>query len=110
MNDLLEWNVYWEDFNKNQIIVRNVFNLSSSFNTYLKENFKKNNLKEDFCKQLERDLQYCYWSKCEYEIIISSWLSKDDCEIKIDVYDQIMINWDKFCNYVWENKSLIKKL
>ena len=107
---MLEWNVYWEDFNKNQIVVKNVFKLSSSFNKYLKKKKKKNNLKEDFCKQLERDLHYCYWSKCEYEIIISSWPSRADCEIKIDVYDQIMINWDKFCDYVWENKSLIKKL
>ncbi len=107
---MLIWNVYWEDFNRNQIVVRNVFNLSVSFNNYLKDNLKKNKLKKDFCKQLERDLQYCYWSKCEHEIIISSWPSRDDCKIKVDVYDQIMLNWDKFCDYVWKNKSLIKKL
>ena len=91
---LLIWNVYWEDFNRNQIVVKNVFNLSFSFNNYLKENFKKNKSKEDFCEQLRRDLQYCYWSKSEHEVIISSWPPREDCEIKVDVYDQIMMNWD----------------
>ena len=24
---------------------------------------------------------------------------------KIDIYDQVMINWDKFVEYVWENRN-----
>lgn len=107
---MLVWNVYEEDFNAKKIVVRNVFNLSWRFNEYLKENFKENKIKGEFCEQLRRDLQYCYWCKSEHEVIISSWPSRDDCEIKVDVYAQIMINWDRFCDYVWENKSLIKKL
>lgn len=27
---------------------------------------------------------------------------------KIDVYDQIMMNWDAFINYLWDNRKLIK--
>ena len=26
---------------------------------------------------------------------------------KIDVYTQVMMNWDKFIEYVWNNKRLI---
>lgn len=107
---MLEWNVYWEDFNANKIVVRNIFNLSWKFNEYLKENFKKNKTKEDFCKQLERDLQYCYWSKSEHEVIITSWPQKDECDIKVDVYSQVMLNWNKFADYTWENRKLIKNM
>ena len=107
---MLEWNVYWEDFNNKQIVVRNVFALSHSFITYLKEDVKKFKRKEDFIEQLQKDLRYCYWCKSEYEVIITSWPSKEECDKKIDVYKQIMINWDKFAEYVWENRKLIKKL
>lgn len=107
---MLEWNVYWEDFNARKIVIRNVFNLSYKFNEYLKENFKKNKTKEEFCTQLERDLQYCYWSKSEHELIITSWPRKEECDKKIDIYSQIMLNWEKFATYTWENRNLIKKL
>ena len=107
---MLEWNVYWEDFNSKQIVVRNVFNLSNKFVEYLKTDVKKFKRKEDFIEQLQKDLRYCYWYKSEYEVIITSWPSKEECNRKIDVYKQIMINWDKFAEYVWKNRKLIKNL
>lgn len=45
-------------------------------------------------------MKYYFWSKCEWEIIICPWVGKAD-DIKIDVYDQLMLNWDKFVDYVW---------
>lgn len=107
---MLEWNVYEEDFNAKKIVVRNVFNLSWRFNEYLKENFKENKIKGEFCEQLRRDLQYCYWSKCEHEIIITSWPQREDVEKKVDVYSQVMMNWNQFANYVWNNRHLINNL
>lgn len=47
---------------------------------------------------------YYMWSKCEYEIILSPWTGRAD-DIKIDVYDQIMMNFDKFVDYVWSFKN-----
>ena len=107
---MLEWNVYWEDSNSKKIIVQNVFNLSWKFNEYLKENFKKNKIKEEFCEQLKRDLQYCYWGKCEHEVVITGWPSREDVEKKVDVYSQVMLNWEQFADYTWENKKFINKL
>lgn len=34
---------------------------------------------------------YYFWSKCEHEIILSPWTGQVD-DIKIYIYDQIMIN------------------
>lgn len=45
---------------------------------------------------------YYFWSKCEWEIILSDFPpSKKFQEKKVDVYEQVMLNWDIFINYVW---------
>lgn len=50
-----------------------------------------------------------YWSKCEWEIILSPWPPRDgEQDIKVDVYDQIKINWDHFVDYVWNERKNIK--
>ena len=110
--DKLVWNVYRENFNHKEIEVRNVFECSIRFNDDLIEIYKKyNNDKEKFLNEIKRSLMYNYWSKCEHEIILSSWPSREDFnEEKIDVYDQIMINWDIFSEYIWNNKKLINSL
>lgn len=43
---------------------------------------------------------YYFWSKTEWEVIVSPWVGKGGDE-KIDVYDQLKLNWDKFVDYVW---------
>ena len=48
------------------------------------------------------------WSKCEYEIILSPWTGRAD-DIKIDIYDQIMMNWNSFVDYVWSLKEIKKE-
>lgn len=86
-------------------------------------------------------LQHQYWARSEYETVITSWppyvnnaeldrLNQEredrivkgytfyresanlECGYKIDIYSQLMLNWDAFINYVWANKKLItpKKL
>jgi len=52
---------------------------------------------------LKRYLMYYMWSKCEYEIILSPWTGRAD-DIKIDVYDQIMMNFNSFVDYCWSFK------
>lgn len=49
---------------------------------------------------------YYFWSKSQYEVLILPWVGKAD-DIKIDIYDQVMMNWDKFSEYVWTNKEKI---
>ena len=111
MNRLV-WNVYRENFNHKKIEVCNVFNCSVRFNDDLIRIYKEHsNNKEKFLDEVKSSLMYSYWSKCEYEIILSSWPPRKDFkEEKIDIYNQIMINWDIFSEYIWNNKELINSL
>lgn len=50
---------------------------------------------------LQKTFMYHFWSKCEHEIIINSWLRKDiSVETKIDVYTQIEPNLNRITEYV----------
>ena len=62
--------------------------------------------KENFIEQLRKSLMYYFWSKSEYQVLILPWVGQAD-DIKIDIYDQVMMNWDKFSEYVWLNKEKI---
>lgn len=89
--------------------------------------------KEDFSIRLKRIAQYYFWSKLEHEVVITSWpvyidideLNRLNAEYegynqktghsprllnicphmgeKIDIYEQLLLNWDVFVDYVWEN-------
>ena len=102
MRDDMEWFVYIEDFNKRKITKYNIFN-HSGFMEDLRKNYKKNkNDYDEFCTKLRRSLMYYFWGKCEWETIISPWVLRDLAkERKIDVYDQVMQNWNVFKDYVW---------
>lgn len=84
----------------------NIFEHSSFYKDFQKV-LKTINDKQDFADKIKSLLMYYFWSKCEYEIIISAFPeSKDQKEkIKIDVYEQVMLNWDAFIDYVWEYKN-----
>lgn len=51
-------------------------------------------------KQLDRQCIYYFWSKCEYEVIVSAWPPRDGSDKKIDVYSQLKANWEQFKNIV----------
>lgn len=129
----LEWNVFRYDMNKDKIVTFNIFN-HWKFDEDVQKSLKKFKDKDEFAEQLRRDLRYYFWSKCEYEVIITSfptyitmneldrlnnerWLHKDrygtdffrinispDTGAKIDIYEQVMNNWDVFLDYVWNSK------
>lgn len=86
-----------------KIIKWNIFNHGSfkkEVNVLLKEKIDK----DDFSEKLKREVMYYFWSKCEYEIILSPWTGRAD-DIKIDIYDQIMMNFNRFADYCWSFKS-----
>ena len=57
--------------------------------------------KEALDKILESDARYYFWAKCEYEMIIHSWpVQKNDQ--KVDVYQQLKLNWPIFLDFFWE--------
>ena len=86
----------------------------------VKEFFTKNMWSDEFkkCKsldelieysiemRLERLCMYYFWSKCEYEVIVSAWPPREGSEEKIDIYDQLKANWDIFKELVFKELKL----
>ena len=99
---IIEWYVYYHDSNAQKIIKWNIFN-HGSFKKEVDVLLKEKIDKEDFSEKLKREMMYYFWSKCEYEIILSPWTGRAD-DIKIDVYDQIMMNFDRLVDYCWNER------
>lgn len=104
----LSWYVYRQDSNNGKIEPWDIFEHGrfrlDIVELLIAKRLNKNIDKADFAKDVKSDLMYYFWSKAEYEIILKNWIGKD-CEIKIDVYDQVMLNFDKFIDYLWRVKN-----
>lgn len=126
----MKWNVLRHDINARRIKEYDIFK-HSSFANEVAELSNQDLTKEDFTQKLERTLQYYFWSKSEHEVAITSWppfidakeldrISVEyqhhnqlwgrypyklnvrlDVSEKIDIYDQVMLNFDVFVDYVW---------
>ena len=104
---MLVWNVFLSDINKKEIINYNVFNHYNFYND-LKKELKIIENKEEFDERLKRLCHYYFWSKCEYEIVLECFPEWDKFKKKkVDVYSQLELNWDKFVNYILENRCNI---
>ena len=104
---MLEWNVYIEGFNSREIEIYNIFKYGcGSLEERFKDIKKEVKSKEEFAEKIKRELMYRFWSKCEWEIILSDWPPAPEGRFKkekIDVWDQINLNWSVFVDYVWDN-------
>lgn len=134
-NKKLEWFVFLHDWNSKDIRPFNVFNSARFYDGLLriKKSMKKKPLDFDaFSKELNSIAMYSFWAKCEYEIIITDLtctidneelrrLQKVDedsrveyvnlaCHKKVDIYEQLKLNWDKFAGYIFENLNSVKPL
>ena len=99
----MQWNVFRYDINKTEICVWNIiehYNFAKEVDAHL----KKCDTKEAFGKELRLSLMYYFWSKAEYEVIVSDWPHTDSSEVKVDIYQQVMNNWDIFLDYIWETR------
>lgn len=98
----LTWNVIYYDVNSRKIRTFNIF-LHGGLESDLKNHFRKYQTKEEFAEQLRKSLFYYFGARAEYEILISPWAGgSEEDTIKVDIYWQIMNNWDRFLDYVWE--------
>lgn len=124
------WNVYRNNFNTKKIEVFNIFD-HISFLESVKKILKQTQNKKEFSENIRKELLYYFWSKYEYEIIITSFpvyinqkelnkINSDnnsnsnnktkiniepDVGIKVDIYSQVMNNFDIFVDYIWNNKQ-----
>lgn len=107
----LVWNVIDYDFNAQKVRPINLFEYNWVFLKdgllYAKTHYSNNFIK--FADHVRSWLQHEYWSRSEYEVIVSGWIGNDDNPYKLDIYTQVMLNWDRFIDYVWNNKHLITK-
>lgn len=104
---MLCWNVYVGNFNDKSIELHNVFEHGGFLNGCRDAARKYKKDKAGFAEAIESELLYYYWSKCEWEVVISSW-PDGKYEKKIDVYTQVMNNWEQFIDYLWAYKAELK--
>lgn len=106
----MEWNVYVHNFNYNKIEEYNIFE-HGSFMEYLKKACEECESKDMLAEKIKSELIYYFWSKSEWEIVISPWCGrKEPCDIKVDVFDQVMMNFDIFVDYIWKNRKELLEL
>jgi hypothetical protein len=84
---------------------------------------KKCATKEEFAEEMQHEMMYQYWSRCEYEVIIEIdgnsrvWLKpwvgcRNPDEVKIDVTDDENFDWQGFAEHhigkqIYKNKAKI---
>lgn len=99
------WNVYRHDFNSGEIVRFNIFD-HWMFRKDVEGDLRKCKSREEFAKKLRSHLFYYFCSKCEYEVLVSPWTgNKEKGTIKVDIYDQVMMNFEIFLDYVWLNRG-----
>lgn len=100
------WNVFFYDFNKRRIVPYNIFD-HASFREDCKKHAKKYAQDpEKFAEEVKHELHYYFWCKCEYEIILSGWPPKEDDDgRKVDICQQVLLNWDVFIAWLWEHRK-----
>lgn len=126
----LVWNVFRYSNSESRVKEFNVF-MHPSLQTSMQKWWHKDLSKEEFAERLRGDMFYYYCSKCEHEVVITDFpphIAPEELErltaerdehiakygnpqysysvrvknaLKIDVYEQIMINWEHFLDYVW---------
>lgn len=98
----MHWRVFVENFNRKRIEEYDIFDHHGFAEDVMKAYRKHRNDFDAFAEKVRCLLLYYYFSKCEWEIVVSPWLSSGRVpERKVDVYEQVMLNWDAFIEYVW---------
>ena len=92
------FNVWVHNINKRTMETLNVFEHGGFYKYCMKayKEFDKDKDYKKFSEQLKKEAKHYFWCKAEYEITIIPWVGRNKEERKIDVYDQLEMNWDLF--------------
>lgn len=101
----LKWYVLNHDFNRDKIIDYNV--LWQSLPEELAKEIRKGIItdRESLKERLQRKFMSQYWSRAEYETMVSGLHTRVEPE-KIDVWRQIAPNLDRITDYIIEEMKL----
>lgn len=108
MTNNMVWNVYYHNINEDKIVAFNVLS-HASFKHYTEKFLKECHTKEEFAIELHNELQYYFWCRAEYEVVIGPWVGGRIDGIKVDIYQQVMLNWEIFVDYVWSFKEVVEE-
>lgn len=64
------------------------------------------NNKTELKEFIDRSARYMWWSRCQYEILVSDWPS-DSTKIKIDIYQQVKANLDIITNLLADEFNIV---
>ena len=107
---MLSWNCYYQNFNSREIETVDIFRHSAFLDDCIKAAKKYKDNKEVFVDAVRGSLMYYFWSKCEWEIQLTTWPYRDGDDMKkIDVFEQIALNWDQFADYIWDHRKELQK-
>lgn len=101
----LRWMVYYHNINKDKIVPWNIFE-HWSFRREVLDLLKQECKRDGFAVEVQRSLRYYFWSKSEYEVVIKQWVGKE-AETKIDVCDQVLLNFEPFVDYLWRQRAAL---
>lgn len=107
----MKWNVML--FRNGEMKPFNVFQnylFADAVTNIINDPVNENKTREELSEEIRRKAQWQFWSRCEYEYIATEWPpAKDDKGYKLDVYEQLMANWDRFMDYImlWRHNYLL---
>lgn len=91
---MAEFNVILWDINRDELTTYDVLPYFRDEYKVTKKKDRPNTVNEwkEFIRQKG---MYMFWSRCQYEIIISPWPpQKKDVSVKVDIWQQIKMNLD----------------
>lgn len=91
-----------EDINSREFKKYNV--MPYFINCYKEARKKKKQPKtfDEFKEFVKSNSMYMYWSRCQYEIVLTDWPSQSMSK-KIDIHWQLMMNWDVVTSILIDN-------
>lgn len=89
----MKYNVILWDINKREFIPYDIFPYLRKAYQEAKERNEEPKTFEEFKEFIRKESMYMWWSRCQYEILISDWPTQSKTE-KIDVHYQVMMNID----------------
>lgn len=96
----MTWNVVRYDHNAKDFGLYNVLN--AGMVEEIKRLTKGIDNKEEFSKEVNSLCMYYFWSRFEWEVVLREFCGRDNAkEMKVDVYDQLVMNWNRFIDYLW---------
>ena len=102
----MKWNVILKAGDSAKFKPYNIFDCEA-FRLSIEELFKKKYPKEHFLLELDRETDYFFHAQIEWEMIFPPMDITEHGKYnaltwyKIDVYEQLRVNWERFADYMW---------